>query len=57
MEIDESGQQNLAGGVDHVTGPLECSGPGKVCADIGDLAVGDQYVDAVPFAVEPHAPK
>ena len=50
VQVDEAGQQDLAAGVDDVG----IVGIGEVGADLGDLAVVDQHVDAVALAVEPH---
>ena len=52
VQVDEAGQQDLAGGVEDVG----VFGDGQVGADVGDLAVVDQHVDRVTLAVEPHPP-
>ena len=50
VQIDEAGQQDLAGGVDDI-GIVGYRQPG---ADVRDLAVGHQHVDLVALAVSPH---
>ena len=51
VQVDETGQQDLAGRVDDVG----VVGIAEIRTDVGDLAVGDQYVDPVALAVEPDA--
>ena len=50
VQVDEAGEQDLAGGVDGVG----VFGDGQARADIGDLAVGNQHVDPVALAVQTH---
>ena len=51
VQVDEAGKQDLIGGVEYVG----VVGYGQVRADVRDLAIGGEYVDPVPFAVEPHS--
>src|ERR1700761_441730 len=48
VQVDESRQQDVAGGVDDI----RAVGDGEFGTDVGDLAVIDQDVDAIAFAVQ-----
>ncbi len=50
VQVDEAGQQNLAGRVDDIG----IVGNGKPGTDVGDLAVGHEHVDPVTLTVKPH---
>ncbi len=52
VQVDEAGQQDLAGGVIDVG----IVGDGQVGPDVGDLTVVDQHVDRVTLAVRPYTP-
>src|SRR6476620_1250227 len=50
VQIDEAGQQDLAGGIDDIG----IVGYGQPGADVRDLSVGHQDVDLVALSVAPH---
>ena len=53
VQVDEAGQQDLAAGVDHLSAVRD----GQIRADGFDLAVVDQHVDTVTFAVGAYSPE